>query len=261
MPVENIGLHDLHLEDLQNPHHPSLFEEHQNYTILVLRLPEQIAHAPKIRSYGFIITGSAVYSYDIKKDELAPFPDGMDGMYRFLDAKIDALMVAIEEISEEILSLEENLYKKLSPLFMNRWHDLKKELTRSERLLRKAVEILERFIAKTKVSVHFLHNEFNDLHEHLERSLRAIAAANEQLDNLYHYYNLRSSDRMNRSIYLLTVISVIFLPLNLVVGFFGMNTGGLPFQNHPMGTAYAFGSMITFGTLLAIAVLWRIKNE
>jgi magnesium transporter len=65
---------------------------------------------------------------------------------------------------------------------------------------------------------------------------------------------------MNRSIYILTIISVIFLPLNLVVGFFGMNTGGLPFQ-HAMGTMDAFISMILFAGLLTIGVLWKIKKE
>jgi magnesium transporter len=36
--------------------------------------------------------------------------------------------------------------------------------------------------------------------------------------------------------YWLTIISAIFLPLTLVTGFFGMNTGGLPFTDDPHGT-------------------------
>jgi magnesium transporter len=258
-----VELHDLHLEDLQNPLHPSTFEEYQNYRILVLRLPEQTHKKAKVSSYGFIITdnGNEVYYYDSQKSEFTPFSDGLDDLYRFLDGKIDRLMEDIEATQEMILSVEEELYKKFTSDFMKQWHELKKELSRSERVIIKAVDVLNRFIQKSLLSDLFPVNEFNDLHEHLERALRSNIAANEQIDNLYRYYNLRSSDRMNRSIYILTVISVIFLPLNLVVGFFGMNTGGLPFQEHPLGTAYAFISMITFAVVLTAAVLWKIKKE
>ncbi|HFC03455.1 MAG TPA: hypothetical protein ENJ74_01155, partial [Nitratifractor salsuginis] len=44
-------------------------------------------------------------------------------------------------------------------------------------------------------------------------------------------------ERMNRNMYWLTIISAIFLPLTLLTGFFGMNTGGLPFTEDPSGTA------------------------
>ena len=43
---------------------------------------------------------------------------------------------------------------------------------------------------------------------------------------------------MNKNIYYLTIISGIFLPLTLITGFFGMNTGGLPLTNNPNGTLY-----------------------
>lgn len=261
MDIDGIILHDLHLEDLQNPLHPSSFEEHGKYKILILSLPEKLKRKPLTRSYGFIITDGTLYYYDHEQGFLSPMSEGLAGMYRLLDQKIDPIMADVDKVSEKIVVLEESLYKHISMAFMNRWHDLKKELTRTERLLRKAVDTFERFILKTRGTEGFPINEFSDLHEHLERTLRAVMAANEQLDNLYHYYNLRSSDRMNRSIYVLTVISVIFLPLNLVVGFFGMNTGGLPFQQTPAGTAYAFVTMILFAAGLTAAVLWKIKKE
>ncbi|WP_294892952.1 MULTISPECIES: magnesium transporter CorA family protein [unclassified Sulfuricurvum] len=256
-----VQLHSLDLQDLQNPLHPSTFEEYRDYRILVLRLPEQIGKTSKIHSYGFILADSSVYYYDRNVNDLIHFAAGLDDLYRFLDEKIDMLMDDIEIVQDKIVALEENLYRKFSSRFMERWHEMKKELSHSERIILKAADILERFITKSKFSEHFPINEFNDLHEHLERTLRSNVSANDQLDNLYSYYNLRSNDRMNRSIYTLTVISVIFLPLNLVVGFFGMNTGGLPFENHVMGTFYAFVTMILFAAFLTTAVLWKIRKE
>lgn len=255
-----VDIHELHLKDLQNPLHPSMYEEYNNYSILILRIPEQIGKKSKILSYGFILSENRVYYYDKKQDIFVSFVDNLEELYRFLNDKIDSLMHDIEHVQEKVVSLEESLYKKFTSTFMDHWHELKKELSRSERVLLKAVDILKFFMVKAKPLDTFPLNEFNDLYEHLERILRSNVAVNDQLDNLYHYYTLRSNDRMNRSIYLLTIISVIFLPLNLVVGFFGMNTGGLPFQ-HPMGTFDAFISMIVFATLLTVAVIWKIKKE
>lgn len=267
-------LHELHLKDIQNPIHPSLYEVHGEYQIFILRLPELWEGKANILalrseefwktkgrffSYPFVLTQNEVYYYDRKLEEFIHFKNGFKDLYLFLDEKIDAYMEDIEIAHDKIAFIEESLYKKQSFNPMERWHILKKELSRTERVIIKAVDVFERFINKHHASKTHLMNEFNDLREHLERSLRSTIAANTQLDDIYRYHNIQTNDRLNRSIYLLTIISVIFLPLNLVVGFFGMNTGGLPFQ-HQYGTLDAFIAMIVFAVALTAAVLWKIKK-
>ncbi|MFH0710408.1 MAG: CorA family divalent cation transporter [Pseudomonadota bacterium] len=274
--MNGVTLHDLHFKDLQNPIHPSVYESFSDYQILILRLPElwegkssilslrlpEFWEAKgKFLSYGFVISPKGVCYYDKKTNSFINYSEGMKDLYHFLDTKIDALMEDMDMAQEKIAFLEEGLYKKHNSALMDRWHTLKKELSRSERVIVKAVDTLGQFIIKSKLTEESLENEFNDLHEHLERTLRSTISANNQLDDLYRYYNLRSNDRMNRSIYVLTIVSVIFLPLNLAVGFFGMNTGGLPFQDISFGTVYALESMIIFAILLIGAVIWKIKQE
>lgn len=276
LTMDGLNLHDLHLKDLQNPIHPSIYESHNDYQIFILRLPQLWEGKAtilslrsndfwdikgKFYSYGFVITNDKVCYFDKKENTLVNYPNGMVDLYHFLDDKINALMDDMDMAQEKVAFIEEGLYKKHNTALMDRWHTLKKELGRSERVITKAVDILNSFIIKFNLQEKGLENEFNDLQEHLERTLRSTIAANNQLDDLYRYYNLRSNDRMNHSIYILTIVSVIFLPLNLAVGFFGMNTGGLPFQNSKFGTVYAFESMIVFAILLSIAILWKIKRE
>lgn len=274
--INTINLHELHLKDLQNPIHPSTYESFSDYQILILRLPELWAGKTNILSlrlpeiwnmkgrffsYSFVIVHNSIYYYDKKTNELISYPKGMEDLYHFLNAKINILMDDIDMAQDKIAFLEESLYKHSDPILMDRWHGLKKELSRSERVIVKAVDTFGLFITKSKLTEESFQNEFGDLLEHLERTLRSTIAANNQLDDLYRYYNLRSNDRMNRSIYILTIVSVIFLPLNLAVGFFGMNTGGLPFQHNSSGTFYAFESMILFAILLTASVIWKIKQR
>ena len=91
---------------------------------------------------------------------------------------------------------------------------------------------------------------------------RATTLQLTKLDYLYNFHTTRTNEKMNRLIFILTMISAIFLPLNLLVGFFGMNTGGLPFSQSTNGTLYVVFSM---GVLMIIATIvifvWRQKIE
>jgi len=75
--------------------------------------------------------------------------------------------------------------------------------------------------------------------------MRSATLQLSKLDYLHSFYNAKSNEKMNRILYILTIISAVFLPLNLVVGFFGMNTSGLPFTQVPLGTFYAVSIMIS----------------
>lgn len=113
------------------------------------------------------------------------------------------------------------------------WLGHKKDLSRIHRLLSLAEDVLERFIESYLREEDFLVTHFKDVHEHLERTNRSVLLASEKLGNLYNFYTSRNNERMNKTIYLLTIFSGIFLPLNLIVGYFGMNTLGLPFDGIP----------------------------
>jgi len=55
----------------------------------------------------------------------------------------------------------------------------------------------------------------------------------------------RQNEETNRRLYLLSVLTAILAPTTLITGFFGMNTGGLPWTQLPHGTALAVGLLAT----------------
>jgi Mg2+ and Co2+ transporter CorA len=48
------------------------------------------------------------------------------------------------------------------------------------------------------------------------------------------------------------------LPATLVTGFFGMNTGGLPWQQHPVGTSFA--TIVAVGSSAVVYVVLRLAG-
>ena len=65
---------------------------------------------------------------------------------------------------------------------------------------------------------------------------------------------------MNRTIYLLTILSGIFLPLNLIVGYFGINTQGLPFAHLPNGS-FIVGSLMLLCMGLTIGLFLLLRRK
>ncbi len=67
---------------------------------------------------------------------------------------------------------------------------------------------------------------------------------------------------MNSNIYALTILSGIFLPLNLIVGFFGINTEGLFFSGNPSGTMYVIYILVSvFIVFVALFPLMAILER
>jgi len=56
--------------------------------------------------------------------------------------------------------------------------------------------------------------------------------------------NRRLGERMNRIMYRFTVITGLFLPLTFLTGLLGINVGGIPGSESPIGFFVACGLMI-----------------
>lgn len=225
-----------HLLDIKNPTHPSVFVEEPSYDLLILVLPYR-DESLKMESYAFVFDHTSYYYYDRQKSEFVDF-DTMQRVYEFLNEKTNAVMKLVASMHESIDLMEEALYDNAHfSNFMHYWLSSKKDLSRIHRVLNLGDEVLGQFIATYLKEEDFLAIHFKDIHEHIARTNRSALLAADKLSNLYNFYTSRSNEKMNRTIYLLTILSGIFLPLHFVAGYFGMNSQGLPFSDIANGTS------------------------
>ena len=66
----------------------------------------------------------------------------------------------------------------------------------------------------------------------------------------------RLSEQMNRTMYLLTIVASIFLPLGFITGLLGVNVGGIPGTEEPMGFLALCGLLL----LLGLVEYWLFKR-
>ncbi|MDR6299187.1 Mg2+ and Co2+ transporter CorA [Pantoea dispersa] len=71
--------------------------------------------------------------------------------------------------------------------------------------------------------------------EEFSVALNDLASLMERIRLLQEEIAARLMEQSNRTLFLLTSITVLALPINIVAGFFGMNVGGIPLANNPHG--------------------------
>ena len=95
-----------------------------------------------------------------------------------------------------------------------------------------------------------------DVLEHIERVLAHVRRLEASAENAVQMHFSAQSNRTNEIMRTLTVLTAIFLPLNLVTGFFGMNFEGLPLIHSATGFWWTFGLLLTIGVGLSV-FFWR----
>jgi len=95
-----------------------------------------------------------------------------------------------------------------------------------------------------------------DVVEHIERVLGHVRRLESSAETAVQMHFSSQGNRTNDIMRTLTVLTAIFLPLNLVTGFFGMNFEGLPLIHSATGFWIVFVVMLFVGVGLS-AYFWR----
>ena len=90
-----------------------------------------------------------------------------------------------------------------------------------------------------------------DVMEHIERVTQHARRLEQSAETVVQIHFNAQSNRTNDIMRTLTAVTAIFLPLNLITGFFGMNFEFLPLIHHPTAFWWTFGLMV----LLVVVVL------
>jgi Mg2+ and Co2+ transporter CorA len=89
-----------------------------------------------------------------------------------------------------------------------------------------------------------------DVLEHVERVLSHVRRLQQSAETAVQMHFSALGHRTNDIMRTLTVLTAIFLPLNLITGFFGMNFDSMPLIHSATGIWLAFGLMVAVALVL-----------
>jgi magnesium transporter len=249
----------LYRNDIAYGDRTSRYFTREDIGILTLRELAISSDSLSVNAKHFVLKDSKVYLYESELDKFILLNHG----------HVDILKVAQDnhQVNAEILNsyygqidmLEDCIYERDVPRhFMDTWFDLKKNLLKIERYFNRYVLILNGYMKDQSSKGTIDISEGQSLLEKATVSLGQSTGLVSRLDTIHNYYNSVKNDKLNKNIYFLTLISGIFLPLNLIVGFFGMNTENLFFKDHPQGTLFVV--YILGGVIFTLTIGFRIAH-
>lgn len=96
-----------------------------------------------------------------------------------------------------------------------------------------------------------------DVHEHIERVLAHVRRLESSAESAVQIHFSAQGSRTNDIMRTLTVLTAIFLPLNLITGVFGMNFDALPLIHDRQGFWVALALMIG----VAVGLVWWFRRR
>jgi zinc transporter len=87
-----------------------------------------------------------------------------------------------------------------------------------------------------------------------------MASLQERIKLLQEEIAGRVAEANNRSLFVLTVVTVMALPINIIAGLLGMNVGGIPLAEHPDGFWIVVAVIVTI-TAIAAWIVFRKDRD
>ena len=135
--------------------------------------------------------------------------------------------------------------------------------------IRKKAIILRRYMSPQRdavsqlrmADIHWIHEKNK---RHLQESVNIVTRYVEDLDLakeramvLQDELRNRIAEQQGMRMYVLSLVTAIFLPLSFLTGVFGMNVAGLPGTEEPKAFFYLAMAMVILAIILMVAMLWK----
>jgi magnesium transporter len=263
--AREFGFHPLAIEDCRNEHQRPKTEEYQGYYFIVLYEAEmQPGRQLELRELNIFLGPNylvTVHSQPIRNIEKAQhlwrqwtdFAERRTGLpaYLLMDAIVDDYMPLLDEFSDRLDDLEEQIFENFQPEALREIFRIKKQLI----FLRRAVVPLrEVFNTLLRREQPIFSREtmiyFQDVYDHLIRTADAIDTLRDIVGSTMDAYLSVSSNRTNFVMKRLTSISAILMSVTLIAGIYGMNFEYMPELGARYGYVGALVSMLLVGLAL-----------
>jgi magnesium transporter len=269
--------------------------KHEHYHALDIedcRTKKQVAKVVVRESYVFVVVKSISYNVKLHRHEfddinlfvkpnslvtmeehpgnlvksiLETFGEGREQahmtiphlVHAILDNLIDDYLSALDQIGEAISVFEERILKDSTPEQLRHLFHMRKVLVEFRRNAGNMRDVISTIIRVPQVhSGGDLESYFQDVYEHSMRVIEFVETYRDSLNGLFDIYLSTVANRTNEVVKILTVYSILVLPLLIIPGIYGMNVQ-LPFQQQPFAFALLVYIMALITIALAALLKWR----
>ncbi len=266
---DRFGIHRLALQDATRDRHPPKLEEFDDHTFLIFKTltdattDVKFATLQSILFVGerFLITRSSQPCGAVAKlwkAELANpirFRKGPDALAsRLMRLYVDRYMEILLQLETKLEELEGGLLDKVDDSVLAVVTGYKGSLKRLRRIFLYHEQISRdlRNQPHKGFSTDRIH-ELTDVYEQQERASSLTLLYYELASDLIDAYLSLSSHRLNQIMKVLTIVTVVFVPLGFLAGIYGMNFENMPELQSRSGYFILLSVMASIATVLLLS--------
>jgi magnesium transporter len=148
-------------------------------------------------------------------------------LYHFLELAIDQSLAVIEELDEQVDAVQNAVIERASPRNLKTIFRIKRSAIQLHKSLSPQREVLNKLARDPFKAVQPKHRVyFRDLYDHVVRIHDISESLRDLIAGSLETYLSVVSNRTNDIMKTLTIVTVMFMPMTFLVGFFGMNFFG-----------------------------------
>ena len=265
---QRFGLHRLAIQDAQRKRHqPKIEVFPQNVFILLKGLGVDSAQFDfsTIQIAIFIGQRFLVTRHSGPSQSIERLRQELEKDSTLLSEGVDALALRLSRISvdryvQRLMTLEPRL-EDIEQKIVDRPDDellaelmgYKTDLRKFRRVLLYHVQVFSEFMQHppAQVSADRVH-EIRDVYENQERANSLATLYFEVATDLIEGYISLASHRLNNIMKVLTIVTVVFVPLSFLAGIYGMNFENMPELKSRSGYFVLLGAMLSIAAVLLL---------
>ena len=260
------------LADVMNPAVRPKAQELDNGIFLTIKMFQYNDVDLTVENLSIIITDNTLISFQeqpglvfepirerIRKHKTKIRTSGPDYLtFALLDVVVDNYIYILGILGEKIESLEDNMTNDPNKELLENLNVYKRELNFLRKHIKPAKEMIMNLV---KMESEYIHDEnkihFRELQDNINEASELSDSYREILYDQLNMYHSAMSTKLNDIMRILTVFSVIFIPLTFIVGVYGTNFENLPEVHWRHGYFLMWGVML----LTTISMLWFFRRK
>ncbi len=267
---EHYQIHDLVLEDILNPRHQPKYERFESYSLFILKTfyysnaDGELLISPVniVAGKEFILTfedktNNLISSY-VKK--ITGKPGSTEHtVYDLLDTIIDHYLAFTYGYQERVYEIEDLLLESKGEYNLTKLFNLRRELHLFRRVIRPAQNMTESLLRPQSAHLHSpdMVPYINDLLDHASRANSLAEGLWETLNSIQTEIFTQLQYKLSRTMNIMTAVSLIFLPLMVITGIYGMNFDYMPELHFKYGYPAVLALMAVVGSGLFMLFVKR----
>lgn len=183
-------------------------------------------------------------------------------LVHLLRDQADVLVRIVRDAVARVDKVEDNLLAGRLNKQRSDLGALRRILVRLQRLLAPEPAALFRLLQKPPTWVAEIDTqELRQSTEEFSVVLSDMSSLQERIKLLQEEIAAQVNEENSRSLYVLTIVTVLALPINIIAGLLGMNVGGVPLAEHAYGFWIVAGIVATFTVVAGWFVVRKQKQN